>query len=199
MHRRKQTLCSFLPLAASLLTSVGCAVNQQPRFQNAFLPPPRPGDPALRVELEDYPVVQPNVYLTDLPAFLIATPDLPPRKTRGDTLVQRAEARFEAGKRYYQSQDIENARREFDAAVDLMLDASDQNPADRQDYERRAIELATSPDRLSQIRKKLAGIRTAAPLFDVRAFTRNLEALYEVMHRRHLSGLPPGHLENGTP
>lgn len=70
---------------------------------------------------------------------------------------------------------------------------------DRQDYERRAIELATSPDRLSQIRKKLAGIRTAAPLFDVRAFTRNLEALYEVMHRRHLSGLPPGHLENGTP
>jgi peptidoglycan lytic transglycosylase D len=141
MHRRKQTLCSFLPLAASLLSSFGCAVNQQSRFRTAFLPPPRPGEPALQVELEDYPVVQPNVYLKDLPAFLIATPDLPPRKTRGDALVQRAETAFEAGKRSYQAQDIENARREFDTAIDLMLDASDQNPADRQDYERRLDEM----------------------------------------------------------
>jgi predicted O-linked N-acetylglucosamine transferase (SPINDLY family) len=66
--------------------------------------------------------------------------------------------------------------------------------ADRRDYERRAIELATSPDRLAQLKHRLAGARTTAPLFDTRAFTRSLESLYEGMYRRHLAGLPPDHL-----
>ncbi|HUK17641.1 MAG TPA: lytic transglycosylase domain-containing protein [Bryobacteraceae bacterium] len=157
MHRRKQTLLSFLPLAVALLSAPGCAVNQQSRFQNAFLPPPRPGESALRVDLADYPVVQPNIYLKDLPASLIATPSLPPQKTRGDALVQRAENRFEAGKRYYQAQDPANARREFDAAIDLMLEASDQNPADRQEYERRMDEIVDAIHRYD-----LAGLGASA-------------------------------------
>jgi protein O-GlcNAc transferase len=66
--------------------------------------------------------------------------------------------------------------------------------ADRRDYERRAIELATSPDRLARIRERLADARTTSPLFDTRAFTRNLESLYEAMYRRHLAGLAPDHL-----
>ena len=36
-------------------------------------------------------------------------------------LPREAQRRFQAGKRYYQSQDIVNARREFDRAIDLML------------------------------------------------------------------------------
>jgi protein O-GlcNAc transferase len=73
--------------------------------------------------------------------------------------------------------------------------------ADRRDYERRAIELATSPDRLARMRGTLADARTTAPLFDTRAFSRNLEALYERMFRRHLAGLPPAHLahDGGAP
>jgi predicted O-linked N-acetylglucosamine transferase (SPINDLY family) len=66
--------------------------------------------------------------------------------------------------------------------------------ADRGDYERRAIELATSPDRLAHIKQRLANARATAPLFDTRAFTRNLEALYQRMHHRNLAGSPPAHL-----
>jgi membrane-bound lytic murein transglycosylase D len=157
MLRRKQTFWSYFVLAGGVLASAGCAVNQQTRFQNAFLPPPHRGDPVLRVDLSDLPVVQPNVYLKDLPASLTPAPQLPPRKTRGDAMVQRAESRFEAGKRYYQAQDVPNARREFDAAVDLMLEASDQNPADRQEYERRMDEMVDAIHRYD-----LAGLGASA-------------------------------------
>src|SRR5215469_1680171 len=161
MHRRKQTLCSYLLLAVALLSASSCAVTQQPRFQNAFLPPPHRGESALRITAEDLPVVQPNIYLQDLPATLIAEPPQPPRKTRGDTLVQRAQNRFETGKRYYQAQDTANARREFDAAIDLMLEASDQNPADRQDFERRMDEMVDAIHRYD-----LVGLGASASVND---------------------------------
>jgi membrane-bound lytic murein transglycosylase D len=157
MHRPKQTFWSYFVLAAGLFTSAGCAVNQQTRFQTAFLPPARHGEPALRVELAELPVVQPNISLQDLPASLIGTPQLPPRKTRGDALVQRADSHLEAGKRSYQTQDVTNARREFDAAIDLMLDASDQNPADRQEYERHMDEMVDAIHRYD-----LAGLGASA-------------------------------------
>ena len=157
MHRRKQTLYSCFPLAIALLSAAGCAINQQSRFQNAFLPPPHRGESAIRITADDIPVVQPNIYLQDLPATLLPEPALPPRKTRGDTLVQRAENRFEAGKRYYQAQDAANARREFDAAIDLMLEASDQNPADRQEYEKRMDEMVDAIHRFD-----LAGLGASA-------------------------------------
>src|SRR5215469_15882335 len=161
MHRRKQTLWSYLVFTGSLFTSAGCAVNQQTRFQTAFLPPPHHGESALRIELADLPVVQPNIYLKDLPASLIGTPQLPPRKTHGDALVQRAESHFERGKRYYQAQDVANARREFDTAVDLMLEASDQNPADRQEYERRMDEMVDAIHRYD-----LVGLGASASVND---------------------------------
>jgi membrane-bound lytic murein transglycosylase D len=48
--------------------------------------------------------------------------------------VQRAGRRFQRGKDYYQARDIAASRREFDAAVDLMLEASTENPADSAVY-----------------------------------------------------------------
>ena len=60
-----------------------------------------------------------------------------PGKPRADALIARAEKRFEAGKKFYQSKDIVDARREFDAAIDAILDAADQNPDERTEYEQR--------------------------------------------------------------
>src|SRR5215469_8015609 len=157
MHRRKQTLYSYFLIAAVLLSTLGCAVTQQSRFQNAFLPAPHRGASAIRITAEDLPIVQPNVYPRDLPASFLSEAPLPPRKTRGDSLMQRAENRFEAGKRYYQAQDSANARREFDAAIDLMLEASDQNPADRQEYEKRMDEMVDAIHRYD-----LAGLGASA-------------------------------------
>jgi hypothetical protein len=109
------------------------------------------------VEASDLPVIQPNVYLTDIPPSIMGTPQPPQRKTRGDELMERAERRFEAGKRYYQNQDVENTRSEFDAAIDLMLQASDQKPMDRQEYERRMDEMVDAIHRYD-----LAGLGASA-------------------------------------
>lgn len=66
--------------------------------------------------------------------------------------------------------------------------------ADRADYERLAIGLATEPSRLERIRRKLTQARTAAPLFDTPALTRNIEALFGRMYQLHRSGRAPEHL-----
>jgi predicted O-linked N-acetylglucosamine transferase (SPINDLY family) len=47
--------------------------------------------------------------------------------------------------------------------------------------ERLAVELATSPDRLQDIRRRLQETRDTCPLFDTPRFVRNLEAAYENM------------------
>ena len=45
-------------------------------------------------------------------------------------------------------------------------------------YEDLAVELATDPQRLAGIRRKLADHRHTTPLFDTRSFTRHLESAY---------------------
>ena len=71
-----------------------------------------------------------------------------------------------------------------------------------EDYATLAVELATHPDKLSEIRDRLHDNRLVAPLFDSALFTRHLEAAYAAMHQRYQAGLPPteidlGHLEKG--
>jgi predicted O-linked N-acetylglucosamine transferase (SPINDLY family) len=61
-------------------------------------------------------------------------------------------------------------------------------------YERLAIELATNPERLASIRRRLADNRLTTPLFDTRLFTRHIEAAYAAMHARHQAGLAPDHI-----
>lgn len=60
-----------------------------------------------------------------------------------------------------------------------------------EDYERLALSLATSPDRLSAIRRKLATHRTSFPLFDTDRYRRHIEAAFTAMWQRSEAGLPP--------
>ncbi len=62
------------------------------------------------------------------------------------------------------------------------------------EYERLAIDLATNPARLAEIRNRLAGNRLTAPLFDVPLFARHIEAAYTAMYERYLEALPPAHI-----
>lgn len=62
-----------------------------------------------------------------------------------------------------------------------------------QQYESLAVELATEPARLAAVQARLAAARDGAPLFDTPQLTRQFEAAYAEMHRRHLEGLPPEH------
>ena len=58
-------------------------------------------------------------------------------------------------------------------------------------YEARARALAHDPSALADIRTRLIRGRTTLPLFDTRAFTRNLEAAYIVMWERQERGEAP--------
>lgn len=64
----------------------------------------------------------------------------------------------------------------------------------RADYERRAIELATSGSRIEELKRKLAANRGRCALFDTMSFARGLESLYRQMYERHLAGASPEHL-----
>jgi predicted O-linked N-acetylglucosamine transferase (SPINDLY family) len=59
------------------------------------------------------------------------------------------------------------------------------------DYEARALELATTPGLLNEMRARLERNRRSAPLFDTDLFCRHLEAAYETMWERHQRGEAP--------
>ena len=64
----------------------------------------------------------------------------------------------------------------------------------QEEYEALAIELATNPKKLADIKLKLANNRLTAPLFDTPIFTKNIEAAYIDMQRRLHAGLEPEHI-----
>ncbi len=51
-------------------------------------------------------------------------------------------------------------------------------------YEGLAIELATNPDRLAEIKKKLTNSRLTTPLFDNKLYAKDIEAAYTEMYER---------------
>lgn len=63
-------------------------------------------------------------------------------------------------------------------------------------YEALALKLSTDPAYLAALKAKLQANRLTSPLFDSRKYTRNLEALYEEMWRRYLTGETPSIIES---
>jgi membrane-bound lytic murein transglycosylase D len=160
MEVRTKAILTVLSVSA-LLGSAGCGFNQQQAgFRMSFLPPaPRPAETP--GEASDPPVlVQPNVYLREIPNFLNAsTLQGAGRRMEADAMVRRAEQQFQRGKRYYQASDMVSARREFDAAVDAMLDAASANPASRSTYQRSLDDMVEAIHRFD-----LAGMGASAEL-----------------------------------
>jgi predicted O-linked N-acetylglucosamine transferase (SPINDLY family) len=64
----------------------------------------------------------------------------------------------------------------------------------KDEYKRKAIELASSPAKLAAIKTELEHNRRTAPLFQTKLYTRHLESAYEAMYRRQQDGLPPEHI-----
>ena len=66
------------------------------------------------------------------------------------------------------------------------------------DYEALAVELATQPDKMNELKKRLMHNKLSSPIFDGQHLSQHLEGLYREMHRRHLEGLTPDHIESST-
>jgi protein O-GlcNAc transferase len=59
------------------------------------------------------------------------------------------------------------------------------------EYEERAFELATHPERLQDLRVRLAHNRSTWPLFDTVRFCRHIESAYTTMWQRNQAGRAP--------
>ncbi len=62
------------------------------------------------------------------------------------------------------------------------------------EYENLAVELATDPQHLADIKQTLENNRLSTPLFNTQLTTRSIEAAYEVMYEHYQYGLPPEHI-----
>ena len=171
MNDRMKTLFSVLACSATVVVA-GCGYNQTSKFQNSFLPPPPKASGLVALEIAEPPAIPPNVYLQDVP-FL--TTNAIPRRSRADALEQRAEQAYQRGKNYYQSDDITQARREFDSAVDLMLEASQQDPLNRVDYEKHLDAMIDSIHRYD-----LAGMGASVDIAEVRFEKAPLEDILQM-------------------
>jgi predicted O-linked N-acetylglucosamine transferase (SPINDLY family) len=58
-------------------------------------------------------------------------------------------------------------------------------------FECRAVQLASAPVQLAEIKNKVAEAVRNSPLFDTAKFARHIEAAYSAMYERYQSGLPP--------
>jgi membrane-bound lytic murein transglycosylase D len=116
-----------------LLTAAGCAsVPTQGRFQMPFVPAATA--PAAEPSLVEPP---PNIYLNNgLPNPVNDQHRLVRVPTPSDMLIVRADEAYQKGKKLYQSGEKEKARKQFDRAVDLLFEAS-ENPSDRRAFERK--------------------------------------------------------------
>ena len=61
-------------------------------------------------------------------------------------------------------------------------------------YTGTAIELATDPTKLKEIKDKLERNRLTTALFDTPRFTKHIEAAYTQMYERYQADLPPDHI-----
>jgi membrane-bound lytic murein transglycosylase D len=112
-----------LSILLALLTS-SCAT-RQPAFRLSFLPStPAPIEPTF----EAPPQFTTNLYSSESPDLVQRALASASHLAEVDSRVAKAREHLEAGKRFYQLDDLFGARREFDAALDILLSAPDNLP-----------------------------------------------------------------------
>ena len=107
-------------------------------FRSSFLPPSPAAASSASVPMEAPPIIAPVMYSGSVPN--LAVPQFPPRPTQADTRLRRAEDRFKEGKKLYLAGDREGARKLFDQALDMILNASDQ-PTNQPTFDKRFEDL----------------------------------------------------------
>jgi membrane-bound lytic murein transglycosylase D len=132
-------------VAGLALLSAGCATLGRPQqFRNSFLPPPPHPVDSGAAPLIAPPDLGTGFYTNEAP-FLTDTFSFvpPPRPTDTDFLLKQANDRFEEGKKALAEGRTDDARKEFNRAIDALLAAPD-TATDRTRIERRLEELSDS-------------------------------------------------------
>ena len=92
------------------------------------------------IDAPDIPGSPLSAFYANEAPYLTTSLPLVPRPSDSEFLIKRADDRFAAGKRAFQSGRMEDARREFDRSLEILLSAPESMP-DRARLERRAEEL----------------------------------------------------------
>jgi membrane-bound lytic murein transglycosylase D len=150
--RRLSVAASAAALAAVAMALTGCAATtpatQTQRYKQFFLPPQQAQPPEpVQQAFADPPRL--SLYANDSPALPAKPSSSIPRPTDADFLIQRANERFAAGKRALQQGRPEEARQEFDHAVEVLFNAP-ENLTGRAALERRLEELVDAIYRIDQ-------------------------------------------------
>jgi hypothetical protein len=114
--------------------------SQQSGFQTSFLAPASVRTPALAVA--DIADTEHLSYLKQVEKEQrrISASFQP---NASDLLIQKAEDRFRSGRKFYQEQSFDQARSDFNSAIDLMLQAS-ENPTIHSIYESKLEDMVDS-------------------------------------------------------
>lgn len=80
------------------------------------------------------------------------------------------------------------------ASLLTAIDLPDLIASTQEEYEALAIALATQPERLREVRERLARNRLTTPLFDAKLFAGHIEFAYTQMYERYQADLPPNHI-----
>src|SRR5215472_13599575 len=122
---RSSFLCAVL-LALVIFFLSSCAASKTPSFAMSFLP----AAPVVNVEITpaDSTAIKPSLHSNENPKLLEKVLAVPQAPSEVDSRLQRAQERFESGKKLYQQGDAAGARREFDRALDAILSASENLP-----------------------------------------------------------------------
>jgi len=149
---RAATVRLSAALSATVFLLTSCAATQpQTRYRQFFLPPQTAQSAGNAAEPVQQAFADPpriDLYANDKPT-LKAGPALIPRPTDTEFLIQRANDRFAAGKRALQQGRPDEARQEFNRAVEALLNAPENLP-DRTALERRLEELVDAIYRIDQ-------------------------------------------------
>ena len=74
------------------------------------------------------------------------------------------------------------------------IDLPEMITTTQEEYEALAIEIATNPQKLAMIKKRLEENRLSTMLFNTQLFTQNLELAYVNMANRYWKNLSPDHI-----
>ena len=85
------------------------------------------------------------------------------------------------------------------ASLNNAVGLTDLTVETQEEYEALAIQLASNPSSLQEIKARLQENLLTAPLFDTPLFTKNLEAGYLEAYERHQQDVPLDHIYIGAP
>jgi hypothetical protein len=160
-QKLKTVLSSSIQAVATIYFCSTLSFAQQSSLQTSFLAPAAVRTPALAIA--DIADTEHLSYLKQVEKEQHKISGLF-QPNASDLLIQKAEDRFRTGRKFYQDQDFDQARSEFDTVIDLMLQASG-NPTSHSLYESRLEDLVDSIHRYD-LTSLGAAVQETEPQFD---------------------------------